>query len=367
MIMSTTEKFCLRWNDFEANISSAFRDLREDKDFFDVTLACVDDQIQAHKVILSACSPFFRTILKRNKHEHPLLYLNGVKYVDLVAVLNFMYHGEVNVAQEELNSFLAVAEDLKVKGLTQNNAEKNTHSRPEPPKLKPRDFPERTEPDPPPPKRPRPPPVAMQSFVSKPVTNFQPDDDIQEVIPVKSEPHSSLPPEIVQTSSILPHDHDLSQQVADYGDEGVVADPNSGLYGAEDYGDYANYDESGEGALMDETGSVDANKDLAELVRSMSMKVYGENGQRLHQCTMCEYNTANQTNLTNHIEKQHLDQSYICPKCNKELQSSHALKTHLHRIHDDEPQVCERCSKIFPSKKKLRVHMKEQCNFDKIF
>jgi hypothetical protein len=118
--MGSAEKFCLRWNDFESNISSAFRELRDDKDFFDVTLACEDsDQLQAHKVILSACSPFFRTVLRRNRHDHPLLYLKGVKYLDLVAVLNFMYHGEVNVAQEELNSFLAVAEDLRVKGLTQ--------------------------------------------------------------------------------------------------------------------------------------------------------------------------------------------------------------------------------------------------------
>ena len=119
--MGSIEKFCLRWNDFESNISGAFRELREDKDFFDVTLACDDDQIQAHKVILSACSPFFRQILKRNKHDHPLLYMKGVRYIDLVSVLNFMYHGEVNIAQEELNSFLATAEDLQVKGLTQNS------------------------------------------------------------------------------------------------------------------------------------------------------------------------------------------------------------------------------------------------------
>ena len=55
----TSEKFCLRWNDFESNISSAFRELRDDKDFFDITLACDDEQIQAHKVILSACSHSF--------------------------------------------------------------------------------------------------------------------------------------------------------------------------------------------------------------------------------------------------------------------------------------------------------------------
>ena len=104
--MGGTEKFCLRWNDFESNISVAFRELREDKDFFDVTLACDDEQIQAHKVILSACSPFFRGILRRNPHANPLLYLKGVKFTDLQSVLNFMYHGEVNVAQEVLTLIL---------------------------------------------------------------------------------------------------------------------------------------------------------------------------------------------------------------------------------------------------------------------
>ena len=123
----TSEKFCLRWNEFESNISVAFRELRNDKDFFDVTLACDDEQVQSHKMILSACSPFFRNILRRNPHQHPLIYLKGVKYTDLQSVLNFMYHGEVNVAQEELNSFLAVAEVLKVKGLTQNQTETPNH------------------------------------------------------------------------------------------------------------------------------------------------------------------------------------------------------------------------------------------------
>merc|ERR1712233_242821 len=135
-----SEKFCLRWNDFENNISSAFRELRDDKDFFDVTLACDDEQIQAHKVILSACSPFFRQILRRNVHQHPLLYLKGVKYTDIQSVLNFMYHGEVNVAQENLNSFLAVAEDLKVKGLTQNKSGPSARTKETYPTPKPQDI-----------------------------------------------------------------------------------------------------------------------------------------------------------------------------------------------------------------------------------
>ena len=104
--MASSDKFCLKWNEFETNISSAFKELREEKDFFDVTIACEDEnQIQAHKVILSACSPFFRNILRRNSHQHPLLYLKGVNYREMLSVLNFMYMGEVSVAQEELNIF----------------------------------------------------------------------------------------------------------------------------------------------------------------------------------------------------------------------------------------------------------------------
>jgi hypothetical protein len=77
-------------------------------------------RLVSFQVILSACSPFFRQILRRNPHQHPLLYLKGVKYKELLSVLNFMYQGEVNVAQEELNSFLAVAEDLRVKECCMN-------------------------------------------------------------------------------------------------------------------------------------------------------------------------------------------------------------------------------------------------------
>ena len=119
MASKSAQNFCLQWKDFENNISSGFRELREEKEFFDVTLACHDYQVQAHKVILSACSPFFRSVLKKNPHPNPLIYLKGIKDKEIEAVLKFMYHGEVIVAQDDLNTFLAVAEDLEVKGLTE--------------------------------------------------------------------------------------------------------------------------------------------------------------------------------------------------------------------------------------------------------
>jgi len=122
---ASSENFCLRWNDFESNVSGAFRVLRDEADFFDVTLGCAEPgkSLQAHKVILSACSSTFKQMLRdqarSSAHPHPYIFLRGVSFCDLSAVLDFMYHGEVNVAQEDLNSFLAVAEELQIKGLTQ--------------------------------------------------------------------------------------------------------------------------------------------------------------------------------------------------------------------------------------------------------
>ena len=118
-LAAMAEKLCLQWNDFKENVYSAFGRLRNDKELTDVTLACEDgQQMEAHKVILAASSPFFEKILQRNKHPHPLLYLRGFKSEDLVAILDFLYFGEANVYQENLDSFLAIAEELKLKGLT---------------------------------------------------------------------------------------------------------------------------------------------------------------------------------------------------------------------------------------------------------
>ena len=73
--------------------------------------------MDAHKVILAASSPFFRNLLKMNKHPHPLIYMRGVKSENLLAVVDFLYRGEANVYQENLDSFLAIAEEFQLKGL----------------------------------------------------------------------------------------------------------------------------------------------------------------------------------------------------------------------------------------------------------
>jgi len=118
LMMGSQEKYCLQWNDFTENITSTFGSLRGDEDFTDVTLACQDGhQVEAHKVILAASSPFFKNLLNKNKHPHPLIFMRGVKSEILTSIVDFLYFGEVTVEREAMESFLSIAKEMEIKGL----------------------------------------------------------------------------------------------------------------------------------------------------------------------------------------------------------------------------------------------------------
>jgi len=325
----TNEKFCLRWNDFETNISSAFKELRDDKDFFDVTLACDDEQIQAHKVILSACSPFFRNILRRNPHQHPLLYLKGVKYTDLQSVLNFMYHGEVNVAQEELNSFLAVAEDLRVKGLTQTQSSShgtkrkqqsaNTTLPPPKPLSRPAEkVPASTT------------PIKRPSYPNPPPSFPHPeDDDIQEVVPVKSEPkeiqaaptppqpaqqlYAPLPP--ASSRALAPADDPAMQTM-------VYQDDSYGEYGQ--YGEDHSFEEGCVGQDNDASKVWSSGQEVEQQIECL----YEKQADGGFLCLTCGYLNRLKQNMQKHVET-HIDTpGYICNYCFKQFKTKNSLNTH---------------------------------------
>ena len=130
--MSSSEKLCLQWNDFQNIVSSAFGDLKDDPDLTDVTLACEDGkQVEVHKVVLASTSPFFKDLLKRNRHPHPLIYMRGIKSDVLMAMVEFFYKGEANVFQENLDTFLALADEMRLKGLSRTDEQQETEGHPQ--------------------------------------------------------------------------------------------------------------------------------------------------------------------------------------------------------------------------------------------
>ena len=112
------EKFCLKWNDFQANVSKTFSTLWKEQDFLDITLLSdYGEAVSAHKVVLSASSEFFKSVFRKADHSKPMIYLNGVDCKVLNHILDYIYDGEVQLYQEDLDSFLNVAQKLKIKGL----------------------------------------------------------------------------------------------------------------------------------------------------------------------------------------------------------------------------------------------------------
>jgi len=276
-------------------------------------------------------------------------------------VLNFMYMGEVNVAQEELNSFLAVAEDLRVKGLTQNNSSSDSKPKSEPPKISrpppPREPQER---DPlPPPKRPRPtPPIVstphQQSYQQ------EDDDDIQEVVPVKSEPRDPVPMPPTMSTAMAPvadtASHYQPEQVAhnpmqQQPQANAVALDDSYADESYDYGQYGEYDD-GSGMIDPNTGmpmqgaGADGNKGADSIGSFTAIQELGsfESHEELvmskiinlgtgvgFNCTECEYMSPMKSNMRYHVESKHLDLNYPCHICNKTQKSYKTWYLHVQR------------------------------------
>ena len=184
--MNANEKFCLKWNDFESSLSRSFKELRSEADLIDVWLCSEAGEreeavpVAAHRLVLSACSGVLRRLLRRKSPGPSLapgvVYLRGVASQDLHNIVSFMYDGEVSIAQDQLNSFLAAAEDLQVKGLTQDKS-KSSQSLP---KKASTQIPKK----------------ATPIITPRPVSQFASnDDDIEEIAaPIKKELFSGPSP-----------------------------------------------------------------------------------------------------------------------------------------------------------------------------
>ncbi|XP_014203792.1 protein bric-a-brac 1-like isoform X2 [Copidosoma floridanum] len=124
------QQFCLRWNNYQTNLTNVFDQLLQSESFVDVTLACDGHSVKAHKMVLSACSPYFQALFFDNPCQHPIVIMKDVKWPELKAAVEFMYKGEINVSQDQIGPLLKVAESLKIRGLADVSSEHELTSRP---------------------------------------------------------------------------------------------------------------------------------------------------------------------------------------------------------------------------------------------
>ena len=151
--MSTedTQQFCLRWHNYQSSLLATLPQLLDGDDLTDVTLCAGSRSLKAHRVVLSACSEYFKELFKVRTRtlfccpessrlhsvttyynracmcvfsaqelgpsHHPVIVLPGVEFTDLCALVTFMYSGEVNIYESQLASLLSMADVLHIRGL----------------------------------------------------------------------------------------------------------------------------------------------------------------------------------------------------------------------------------------------------------
>ena len=295
-----SEKLCLQWNDFKENAVNTLQSLKDDEDFTDMTLVCEDGkQVEAHKVILANSSPFLQNILRRNKHIHPLIYMRGVKSDDLRAIVDFLYCGEANVYQENLDSFLAIAEELQLKGLVGKSDKDEV--------------------------------VPDDTFRTEKVKPFH-KKEASAMKPIHLESQSHLKGEQMANSALDDLGGELALgEVALGGGEvalGEVA-PGEVALGEVALG-------GGEVALTSHFPSGDL-QELDQKCTSMMEKTSGKNahGQPLYRCKECGKEKII-GNIKSHIESNHLECFSIpCNFCGKTFRSRKSLAKHTRINHKD--------------------------------
>ena len=113
------EKYNVLWQDYNDHLRDMLHTMRKFDEFTDVTLICDDQrEVNAHKVVLSACSPVLKTILQKKNYGIPIVYLKGIKFPEMENILQFMYLGQTTVEQNRITNFLDVAKNLEIKELS---------------------------------------------------------------------------------------------------------------------------------------------------------------------------------------------------------------------------------------------------------
>ena len=281
------EHLSLKWDEFGENARATFAQLRDDQDFTDVTLVCEDgnNQIGAHKLILASASPIFSNLLRNNPHPHPLIYMKGLRSEELMAIVDFLYCGQTNVAQRNLASFLALASELQLKGLADVKERKKIEKEVEP------------------------------------VTNDVKED--REEVPS-------------QTSAIVETDHeqrDTSNAGKTFDHMGDKSENEilSSQFEPSRPATYSHYQYTG-----NTSSTLDLQKFHQQIESMMTKKLgtflYGS--QMAWACNLCG-KEATQGQMRRHIESKHITGvRHKCDLCHKTSKSRYALKVHQKRNHN---------------------------------
>ena len=285
------EKYSLTWHTYSDHLKSMMKELMMNEDFSDVTLVTEDKkQIQANIHILSACSPAFKDILKKDKNSSPIVYLRGIQYSELESIMQFIYLGEATFYEERMDEFLSVAKSLEIKELCNAETESNDETNED---LPPDDHVTLTE------------DVEEHTNISEYITKQTPQERQNRVLKVNGK---------------------------------YVCDQCQKIY-------------SGSGALWTHKQSAHQGVKYAcdqcdyQATQQINLTVHIQSKHEgvKYACDQCDYQATQQINLTVHIQSKHEGVKYACDQCDYQATTQNSLTVHIKSKHEGVKFACNQC------------------------
>ncbi|KAK7871206.1 hypothetical protein R5R35_001073 [Gryllus longicercus] len=111
---------CVSWNEHANEVAREWKSFLENNSFVDCTIAAEGKSLKAHRLILSACSPYFHMLFREQNEKHPIVFLRDTPYHTLKSLIDFVYNGKVEIPAGQLEIFLELAVSLQIKGLNKS-------------------------------------------------------------------------------------------------------------------------------------------------------------------------------------------------------------------------------------------------------
>ncbi|XP_050351422.1 longitudinals lacking protein isoform X5 [Nymphalis io] len=328
--MDDDQQFCLRWNNHQSTLVSVFDTLLEKGIHVDCTLAAEGQTLKAHKVVLSACSPYFENVLSQQYDKHPIIILKDVKYAELRAMMDYMYRGEVNISQDQLAALLKAAESLQIKGLSDNKPSR-------PPSRPPQATAH-------PPRAPSPPPQARDGSVDSRSGSLSPSRRRKKARRASASPAPPAPAPPDARDEPAPLKEELSRD----GVEDLTLDEEADEQPAVAHNDVVRnfqwHMERSQDEIMNSNDSVRESQ-VAQLYTPYILGYgtaglsSGKVGWTLYECVDCGNKYKHKGSLQRHIKYECRKQpSFKCPYCVYRAYQKHNLLLHERHLHKDLPE-----------------------------
>ncbi|XP_043211669.1 B-cell CLL/lymphoma 6 member B protein-like [Amphibalanus amphitrite] len=111
------DAYRLKWQTHVPSLCTEFMELRKNESYVDVTLVCRGGQIKAHRLLLSSCSPLLERLLAANQEPEATLILPDLQISCVRSLIEYVYTGEISVADCEIDGLVEAATILQVRGI----------------------------------------------------------------------------------------------------------------------------------------------------------------------------------------------------------------------------------------------------------